>query len=97
MQRAPKSTKTINRSRYNPQLLSYVTLLRFGSSEHPDFSKPVLNYQTIAKVLKRPVTTVIELVRLGMRTYYHAYKIDPPRRSKFTQQQVGYLVAPSTL
>ena len=73
MQRAPKSTKTINRSRYNPQLLSYVTLLRFGSSEHPDFSRPVLNYQTIAKVLKRPVTTVIELVRLGMRTYSHAY------------------------
>ena len=68
MQRAPKSTKTFNRFRYNPQLLSYVILLLFGSSEHPDFARPVLNYQTIAKVLKRPVTTVIELVRLCMCT-----------------------------
>ena len=73
MQRAPKSTRTFNHSRYNPQLLSYVTLLRFGSSEHPDFSKTVLNNQPIAKVLKRPVTTVIELIRLGMLTYSHAF------------------------
>ena len=73
MQRAPKSAKTFNRSRYYPQLLSYVTLLRFGSSEHPDFFRPFLNYQTIEKILKRPVTTVIELVRLGMRTYSHAF------------------------
>ena len=73
MQRAPKSAKTFSRSRYNPQLLSYVTLLRFGSSKHTDFSMPVLNYKIIAKVLKRPVTTVIELVRLGMRKYSHPF------------------------
>ena len=79
MQRAPKSTKTFNRSRYNPHLLSYVTLLRFGSSEHPDFSRPVLNYQTIAKVLRRPVSTVVDLVRLAMRTYSHGFAIDPLR------------------
>ena len=97
MQRAPKSTKTFDRSRYNPQLLSYVTLLRFGSSEHPDFARPVLNYQTIARVLGRPVTTVVELVRLGMRTYSHGFQVDPLRRSKLTQQHIGYLVAPSTL
>ena len=73
MQRAPKSNKTFICSRYNPQLLSYVTLLRFGSSEHPDFSKSVLNYQTIAKVLRRPVTTVVDLVTLATPTYSHAY------------------------
>ncbi len=68
MQRAPKSTKTLNHFRYNPQLLSYVSLFRFGSCDHPDFSRFFLNYQTIAMLLKQPVTTVIELVRLGMRT-----------------------------
>ncbi len=73
MQRAPKSTKTFNHSRYSLQLLSYITLLRFGSSEQPDFASPVLNYQTIAKVLKRPVITVIELVKLGMRTYSYEF------------------------
>ena len=94
---APKSAENKDRSRYNPHLLSYVTLLRFGSSEHPAFSRPVLNYQTIAKVLRRPVTTVVDLVRLAMRTYSHGFAIDPLRRSKLTQQHIGYLVAPSTL
>ena len=68
MLKSPKSSQTFTRSRYDPQLLSYITLLRFGSSEHPHFARPVLNYQTIARVLMRPATTVVELVRLGMRT-----------------------------
>ncbi len=73
MQRAPKLSKTFNRSRYSPQLLRYVTLLSFGSSDHHDIFRHVLNFKTILKVLKRPVTTVIELVRLGMRTCSNAY------------------------
>ena len=91
MLKSPKSSQTFTRSRYDPQLLSYVNLLRFGSSEHPDFSRPVLNYQTIARVLGPPVTTVVELVRLGMRTYCHGFKIDQLRRSKLTQQHIEYL------
>ena len=69
---------SINRSRYNSQLLSSVILLRFGSIDNPDFSKPILNFQSIAKVIKKPVTTVIELVKLGIRTYNHGFKVDPP-------------------
>jgi hypothetical protein len=34
-----------NRSRYDPQLLSYVILLRFGTVVNPDFTKPILNNQ----------------------------------------------------
>jgi hypothetical protein len=97
MLKAAKSKPIKNRSRYDGQLLSYVILLRFGSLVTPDFSKPTLNFQSIAKVIKKPVTTVIELVKLGIRAYHYGFDIGPPNRSKFTQQHIGYLVSPSTL
>jgi hypothetical protein len=97
MLKAAKSQPIKNRSRYDGQLLSYVILLRFGSLVTPDFSKPTLNFQSIAKVIKKPVTTVIELVKLGIRAYHYGFDIGPPNRSKFTQQHIGYLVSPSTL
>ena len=97
MLKAAKSPLLKNRSRYDGQLLSYVILLRFGSLVTPDFSKPTLNFQSIAKVIKKPVTTVIELVKLGIRAYHYGFDIGPPNRSKFTQQHISYLVSPSTL
>ena len=97
MLKAANSQHIKNPSRYDGQLLSYVILLRFGSLVTPDFSKPTLNFQSIAKVIKKPVTTVIELVKLGIRAYHYGFDIGPPNRSKFTQQHIGYLVSPSTL
>jgi hypothetical protein len=67
-----------NRSRYDPQLLSYVILLRFGTAVNPDFTKPILNYQSIAKLIKKPVTTVIELVKFAIRAYNYSFEIGPP-------------------
>jgi hypothetical protein len=67
-----------NSSRYDPQLLSYVILLRFGTAVNPDFTKPILNYQSIAKLIKKPVTTVIELVKFGIRAYNYSFEIGPP-------------------
>ena len=72
-------------------------LLRFGSIINPNFTKPILNFQSIAKVIKKPVTSVIELVKLGSLAYNHGFKIDPPNRSKFTQQHIGYMVSSSML
>ena len=67
-----------NRSRYDPQLLSYVILLRFGTAVNPDFTNPILIYQSIAKLIKKPLTTVIELVKYGIRAYYYSFEIGPP-------------------
>ena len=63
-----------NRSRYDPQLLSYIILLRFGTAINPDFTKPILNYQSIAKLIKKPVTTVIEIVKFAIRAYNYSFK-----------------------
>jgi hypothetical protein len=67
-----------NRSRYDPQLLSYVILLRFGTAINSDFLKPILNYQSIAKLIKKPVTTVIEIVKFAIRAYNYSFEIGPP-------------------
>jgi hypothetical protein len=67
-----------NRSRYDPQLLSYVILLRFGNAINPDFTKPILNYQSIAKLINKPVTTVIEIVKFAIRAYNYSFEIGPP-------------------
>jgi hypothetical protein len=56
-------------SRYDQQLLSYVILISFSTSVNPDFTKPILNYLSIAKLFKKLVTTVIELVNIGIRAY----------------------------
>ena len=78
MLKAAKSLKIHKLSRYDPQLLSYVILLRYGSIVNPDFIKPILNYQSIAKAIKKPLTTVIELVKLGIRAYNYGFDIAPP-------------------
>ena len=66
-----------NPSRYDPQLLSYIILLRFGTMVNPDFTKPILNYQSIAKVIKKPVTTVIEIVKFAIKAYNYSFEIHP--------------------
>jgi hypothetical protein len=67
-----------NRSRYDPQLLSYIVLLRFGIAVNQDFTKPILNYQSIAKLIKKPVTTVIEIVKFAICAYNYSFDIGPP-------------------
>ena len=65
-------------SQYDPQLLSYVILLRFGTVINPDFTKPILNYHSIAKVIKKPVTKLIEIVKFAMQAYNYSFEIHPP-------------------
>jgi hypothetical protein len=72
-------------------------MLRYGTVVNPDFMSPILNYKSIAKVIKIPVTTVIEIVKFAIQSYNYSFEIGPPNRSKFTQQYIGYLVSPSKL
>ena len=38
----------------DPNLISYLLLLRFGSVEHALSASPILNYASIAKVVAKP-------------------------------------------
>ena len=42
--------------------------------------RPILNYQSIAKVIKKPVTTVIEIVKFAIKAYNYNFEIGPPNR-----------------
>ena len=47
-------------------LVSYLLLLRFGPSFDNQVSKPILNYTSIAKLIKKPVQTVRGLILFGL-------------------------------
>ncbi len=55
----------------NGYLITNNTLIKgkefWGTVFNPDFIKPLLKYQSIAKVIKKPVTTVIELVEFAFK------------------------------
>jgi hypothetical protein len=70
--------------RHDPQLLTYVLLLRFGRVPSSDAPQPLMNYTSIAKLIKKPVTAVIELVKTALGASMHGYTEDKLSRSKFS-------------
>ena len=83
--------------RHDPQLLTYVLLLRFGKVPCSEAPQPLMNYTSIAKLLRKPVTTVIQLVKAALGASMHGFSEDKLSRSKFSQLHIGYLVSSSTL
>jgi hypothetical protein len=59
--------------RNDPQLLTYVLLLRFGRVPHSEPPQPVMNYTSIAKLIRKPVKTVIELVKAALCASMHGF------------------------
>ena len=51
----------------DPELMKYLLLLRYGTSDDPDPRKPVLNLRTVARIAKVPVATVSDNIRVGLR------------------------------
>ena len=48
------------------QLVDYLLLLRFGTSDVGEASRPLLNYASIAKFMNKPVSTITHLIKHGM-------------------------------
>ena len=78
--------------KYDPDLISYVLLLRFGRCSDLETATPVLNYTSIARLIRVPVTTVIELVKAGVAASRYASPVVAPSRFKLKQHHMGYLV-----
>ena len=83
--------------RHDPLLLTYVLLLRYGKVPGSEAPQPVMNYTSIAKLMRKPVTTVIELVKAALGASMHGFPENQISRSKFSQHHIGYLVSSSTL
>jgi len=46
----------------DPMLISYLILLRYGTVKDAHLRPPILNYASIAKVVKKPLQTVRRLI-----------------------------------
>ena len=58
-------------------LISYLLLLRFGVEGLANLSLPLLNYASIAKVVKKPLQTVRTLILLGVEAMKRGQPIQP--------------------
>ena len=46
-------------------LIEYVMLLRYGPQKNIDFTKPLINCSAIAKMIKIPYRTLLDLLKIG--------------------------------
>ena len=47
-------------------LIDYLLLLRFGTSDPGQAARPVLNFSSISKVVRKPVSTIRDLIKRGI-------------------------------
>jgi hypothetical protein len=60
----------------DPQLISYLLLLRYGAVSGFDSAVPILNYASISKLVKKPLQTVRRLIILGLEAHKKNSKIE---------------------
>ena len=79
------------------QLVDYLLLLRFGTSDFGQAARPVLNYASISKVVRKPVSTIRDLIKRGIVSKMKDLPIERRKRSKLDQHHVDYLCNQKTL
>jgi hypothetical protein len=68
--KAPRTTSRrpqASRMTEDPDLIDYLLLLRFGPSRGREEGRPALNYASVARLAKRPVATVRDLISTGLQ------------------------------
>ena len=50
----------------NQQLVDYLLLLRYGTCEVGQASRPILNLASISKITKKPLSTIRDLIKCGV-------------------------------
>jgi hypothetical protein len=79
------------------QLIDYLLLLRFGTCEVGPASRPMLNFASISKITKKPLSTIRDLIKLGIDSKLKALPIKRRKRMKLEIQHVDYLCNQTTL
>ena len=52
----------------NQQLIDYLLLLRFGSCDLGLASIPILNFASISKIMRKPISTIRDLIKVGIKS-----------------------------
>ena len=79
------------------QLLDYLLLLRFGACEVGPAARPMLNFASISKITKRPLSTIRDLIKRGIESKLKDLPIQRRKRLKLKTHHVDYLCNQTTL
>ena len=73
------------------QLIDYLLLLRFGTCEVGQASRPLLNFASIAKIIKKPLSTIRDLIKRGIDSKLKEFPIQRRKRMKLEIHHVDFL------
>ena len=79
------------------QLIDYLLLLRFGTCEVGPASRPMLNFASISKITKKPLSSIRDLIKLGIESKLKDLPIHRRKRLKLETHHVDYLCNQTTL
>ena len=85
------------RMTYDQQLIDYLLLLRFGTYDVDQVSRPILNFVSISKIIMKPLSTIRDLIKLGMELKIKMLPIQRRKRYKLDTHHVDYLCNQKTL
>ena len=78
-------------------LVDYLLLLRFGTVNVGQASRPMLNYASISKIMKKPLSTIMDLIKRGIESKIKNLSIQRRKRTKLEAHHVDYLCNQKTL
>ena len=79
------------------QLIDYLLLLRFGTREVGPASRPMLNFASISKITKKPLSSIRDLIKLGIESKLKDLSIKRRKRIKLEAHHFDYLCNQTTL
>ena len=79
------------------QLIDYILLLRFGTCEVGPAARPMLNFASISKITKKPLSSIRDLIKLGIESKLKDLPIQRRKRIKLEAHHVDYLCNQTTL
>ena len=78
-------------------LVDYLLLLRFGTCDVGQASRPRLNFASISKIMKKPLSTIMDLIKRGVESKMKGLFIQRRKRTKLETHHVDYLCNQKTL
>nr|AAB42034.1 42 kDa 'D,D35E' transposase [Oxytricha trifallax] len=91
-----KNSKLLG-SIYDEDYIDLVFKLRYGVGIYSEQIKPVLNYKSIALLIKRSPSTVRSHCLIALQLKKQQQNSQPKRQSKFLQKHIDYLINDKTL
>ena len=78
-------------------LIDYLLLLRFGTCDIGQASRPLLNFASISKIMRKPLSSIRDLIKRGIDYQLKEIPIQRRKRMKLETHHVDYMCNQKTL